>query len=45
MALFYVEDLSIAEIAVALQVPVGTVKTRLMHGRQKIREALKGDES
>jgi RNA polymerase sigma factor (sigma-70 family) len=45
MALFYVEDLSVAEIAVALQVPVGTVKTRLMHGRQKIRDALQGDRS
>jgi RNA polymerase sigma-70 factor (ECF subfamily) len=45
MALFYLEDLSVAEIAVALQAPVGTIKTRLMHGRKKIRDALQGDES
>lgn len=40
IALFYLEDLSVAEIAVALDVPSGTVKTRLMHGRDKLRRAL-----
>ena len=40
IALFYLEDLSVAEIAVALNVPSGTVKTRLMHAREKIRRAL-----
>jgi RNA polymerase sigma-70 factor (ECF subfamily) len=44
MALFYIENLSVAEIAVALDVPPGTVKTRLMHARQKIRAALEGAE-
>lgn len=37
LALHYLEDLSVAEIAVALQVPAGTVKTRLMHARRKVR--------
>ncbi len=42
VALFYQEDLSVAEIAAALQVPAGTVKTRLMHARRKLRQALEG---
>lgn len=40
MALFHGRELSVAEIAIALDVPVGTVKTRLMHARRKIRAAL-----
>jgi RNA polymerase sigma-70 factor (ECF subfamily) len=42
VALFYFEELSVAEAAVALDVPAGTVKTRLMHARRKLREALEG---
>ncbi|WP_294011269.1 sigma-70 family RNA polymerase sigma factor [Sphingomonas sp.] len=44
IALFHFEDMSIAEVAVALDVPAGTVKTRLMHARRKLRDALGGDE-
>lgn len=40
IALFYLEDLSVAEIAVALDAPAGTVKTRLMHAREKLRRIL-----
>lgn len=40
MALFYIDDFTVAEIAVALSVPAGTIKTRLMHGRRKMRTAL-----
>jgi RNA polymerase sigma factor (sigma-70 family) len=43
IALFHLEDLSIAETAIALNVPAGTVKTRLMHARRKLRAALEGD--
>jgi RNA polymerase sigma factor (sigma-70 family) len=43
IALFYFEDLSIAETAIALDVPEGTVKTRLMHARRKLRTALEGE--
>lgn len=44
VALFYLEDLGVAEVATALDVPVGTVKTRLMHARSKLR-ALLGDDN
>ncbi len=44
IALFHLEELSVAEVAVALDVPVGTVKTRLMNARRRLRAALEGDE-
>ncbi len=44
IALFYLEEMSVAEVAVALAIPAGTVKTRLMHARRKLRAALEGDE-
>ncbi|OFW98866.1 MAG: hypothetical protein A3E78_13640 [Alphaproteobacteria bacterium RIFCSPHIGHO2_12_FULL_63_12] len=40
IALFYQEDMSVAEIAAALGVPAGTVKTRLMAAREKLKAAL-----
>ncbi len=43
VGLFYLEDLSVAEVAVALNVPAGTVKTRLMHARRTLRAVLEGD--
>ncbi|WP_425410157.1 RNA polymerase sigma factor [Hyphococcus sp.] len=45
IALFYQQDLSVAEIAAALRIPAGTVKTRLMYARRKLRAALEGEES
>lgn len=42
LALFYVEGLSVAEIAIASDVPPGTVKTRLLHARRKVRALLEG---
>ncbi|MAM61504.1 RNA polymerase sigma factor [Maritimibacter sp. UBA3975] len=44
IALFYLEDLTVGEVATALDVPVGTVKTRLMHSRRKLRAILEGDD-
>ena len=44
IALFYLEEMSVAEVAVALDVPMGTVKTRLMHARRKLRAALEGED-
>lgn len=43
IGLFYLEDLGVAETATALNVPAGTVKTRLMHARRKLRAALEGE--
>jgi len=43
IALFYLEEMSVAEVAVALDVPVGTVKTRLMHARRHLKTALEGE--
>ncbi|SPH18614.1 ECF RNA polymerase sigma factor SigE [Defluviimonas aquaemixtae] len=43
IALFYLEDMSVAEVSVALDIPVGTVKTRLMHSRDRLKDILKGD--
>lgn len=43
IALFYLDDMSVAEVAVALDVPVGTIKTRLMHAREKLKDLLKGE--
>jgi RNA polymerase sigma factor (sigma-70 family) len=44
VALYHLEELSIAEVAVALDVPAGTVKTRLMHARLKLRGIIAGEE-
>ena len=43
MALYHLEEMSVAEIAIALEIPAGTVKTRLMHARRKIRDTLETD--
>ncbi len=43
LALHYLEGLGVAEIAIALDVPPGTVKTRLMHARNKVRAFLEGE--
>ncbi|WP_420430442.1 RNA polymerase sigma factor [Hyphobacterium sp.] len=42
--LFFGEQLSLAEIAAATRVPVGTVKSRLFHARRQLRAALTGSE-
>jgi RNA polymerase sigma-70 factor (ECF subfamily) len=45
LALFYLDELSVAEIAIATDVPPGTVKTRLMHARRKVRAILEGEST
>jgi RNA polymerase sigma-70 factor (ECF subfamily) len=40
LALYYVDGLSVGEIASILEVPAGTVKSRLFHARRLFREAL-----
>lgn len=44
VALFYLEELSVAEVAVALAIPAGTVKSRLLHARRKLRDVLEGEK-
>lgn len=38
--LFFVEGLTLAEIAAVQRVPVGTAKTRLFHARRRMKQAL-----
>jgi RNA polymerase sigma factor (sigma-70 family) len=40
LALVYLHELSVAEAALALDAPEGTIKTRLMHARRKLRDHL-----
>lgn len=42
VALYYLEEMSVAEVAIALDIPCGTVKTRLMHARENLQSELKG---
>ena len=44
MILYYYEDMSIDEIAAALNVPSGSIKSRLYYGRQKLRSMVDGSE-
>ncbi len=43
VALFHFEEMTVAEVAVALDTPAGTIKTRLMHARRTLRAVLEGD--
>lgn len=43
IGLFYLEEMSVAEVSIVLDIPAGTVKTRLMHARQRLRAQLEGD--
>jgi RNA polymerase sigma-70 factor (ECF subfamily) len=44
LALFYLEQMRVAEVAIALDIPPGTVKSRLMHARGKLRALLEGED-
>ena len=43
MALFYLEDCSYKDIAAILEVPIGTVKSRIARGIAQLREILLSD--
>jgi RNA polymerase sigma-70 factor (ECF subfamily) len=45
VALFYLEDYSYKDIAAILEVPVGTVKSRIARGIKQLREHLLSDDS
>lgn len=40
VVLYYLEDLSVGEIAYTLDIPEGTVKSRLYYARKKLRKAI-----
>ncbi len=42
LTLFFLEDLSIAQIAEVIDVPQGTVKSRLFHAKRALRQRLEG---
>lgn len=44
LTLYFLQDLSLDEIATLLGVPVGTVKSRLHYGKLAIRKILEGDD-
>lgn len=43
LLLYYMEELSIAEISKLLSIPQGTVKSRLYHGRKQLEKELEDD--
>ncbi len=43
LALMYLEDFSVGEIADVLSLPEGTVKSRLFHARQQLRQLMEKD--
>lgn len=43
LALLYLEDFSVGEIAEVLALPEGTVKSRLFHARQQLRQLMEKD--
>ena len=42
VSLFYLEELSVAEVAERLNQPVGTVKSRLFNARTTLKRVLEG---
>jgi RNA polymerase sigma factor (sigma-70 family) len=44
LSLFYLEELSLAEVAQVLAIPVGTVKSRLFRARKLLRIEITGEE-
>ena len=40
VAMFYLEDMSYAEISECLEIPIGTVMSRLARGRERLRKIL-----
>lgn len=41
--LYFVEELTLAEIAALIRVPVGTIKSRIFHARRQLKARLEGE--
>jgi RNA polymerase sigma factor (sigma-70 family) len=44
LTLFFLQDLSLEDIALVLDIPVGTVKSRLYHAKRSLKNVLQGKE-
>lgn len=44
LALFYTQGLTLSEIAIALDIPIGTAKSRLFSARQHLKTLYEGDD-
>jgi len=42
IGLYYLHELSLEEVAAVLEIPVGTVKSRLAYGLSQLRKQVKG---
>ncbi|WP_262690249.1 RNA polymerase sigma factor [Kordiimonas aestuarii] len=45
LTLFYLEDMKLSEMAAVLEVPIGTVKSRLHRARAQLRQQMTGDNN
>jgi RNA polymerase sigma factor (sigma-70 family) len=45
LTLFFLQDLSLEQIASVLEIPIGTVKSRLHHAKQALKAVLEEEES
>ena len=45
LSLYYLEEMSIAEVAEILDISPGTVKSRLYHAREKLKLKLEGSQN
>jgi RNA polymerase sigma-70 factor (ECF subfamily) len=43
VVLYYINDLSLQEISEILDIPVGTIKSRLFYGRKALKKYLEAD--
>ena len=44
LSMYYLDDMSVREIADALSLPLGTVKSRLFYGRNRLKQVLEGGD-
>jgi RNA polymerase sigma-70 factor (ECF subfamily) len=45
VSLFYLQELKLSEIAAVMDVPIGTIKSRLNRARERLRSKMSGDDN